>query len=68
VKEEKIAVSGWFETTDIIVYDFIAKYSEKGLNRVFCTDISKDGMAGPALICTRKSSALPDLFFVASEV
>src|SRR5207342_2099699 len=40
VKDEKIAVSGWLETTDIIVYDFIAKYIEKGLNRVFCTDIS----------------------------
>jgi len=68
VKEEKIAVSGWLESTDIIVYDFIAKYNEKGLNRVFCTDISKDGMlAGPALDLYKEIiSRFPDLFFVAS--
>src|SRR5689334_21758856 len=29
VKEEKIAVSGWLETTDIWIYDFIEKYVNK---------------------------------------
>jgi phosphoribosylformimino-5-aminoimidazole carboxamide ribotide isomerase len=68
VKEEKIAVSGWLETTDINVYDFIEKYVEKGLSQVFCTDISKDGMlAGPALDLYREIILrFPDLFFVAS--
>src|SRR5215471_7999376 len=49
VKEEKIAVSGWTETSDVWVYDFIEKYLEKGIQQVFCTDVSKDGLLeGPA--------------------
>src|SRR3954468_4192095 len=50
VKEEKIAVSGWLEKTDIWIYDFIQKYISKGIKQVFCTDVSKDGLlAGPSL-------------------
>src|SRR6267378_3335879 len=49
VKEEKIAVSGWQETTNIWVYDFIEKYFQKGLLQIFCTDVSKDGkLQGPS--------------------
>jgi phosphoribosylformimino-5-aminoimidazole carboxamide ribotide isomerase len=49
VKDEKIAVSGWQETTDIWIYDFIEKYIEKGLRQIFCTDVSKDGLLeGPS--------------------
>ncbi len=50
VKEEKIAVSGWQETSDVWVYDFIQKYMEKGMQQFFCTDVSKDGqLEGPAI-------------------
>lgn len=50
VKEEKIAVSGWIEKTDIWVYDFIEKYREKGVTQLFCTDVAKDGLLqGPAV-------------------
>src|SRR5881275_2666455 len=42
VKEEKIAVSGWLETTDTWIYDFIEAYLQKGIHQVFCTDVSKD--------------------------
>jgi phosphoribosylformimino-5-aminoimidazole carboxamide ribotide isomerase len=50
VKEEKIAVGGWLETTDIWVYDFIQKYIDHGVQQVFCTDVSKDGkLEGPAV-------------------
>jgi len=50
VKNEKIAVSGWQETTDIWIYDFIEKYISKGLKQIFCTDVSKDGLLqGPSL-------------------
>jgi phosphoribosylformimino-5-aminoimidazole carboxamide ribotide isomerase len=50
VKEEKIAVGGWLETTDIWIYDFIQKYVEHGVQQVFCTDVSKDGkLEGPSV-------------------
>src|SRR5690242_7557465 len=50
VKDEKIAVSGWLETTDIWIHDFIESYIQQGIQQVFCTDVSKDGMMqGPAI-------------------
>ncbi|HTS45171.1 MAG TPA: 1-(5-phosphoribosyl)-5-[(5-phosphoribosylamino)methylideneamino]imidazole-4-carboxamide isomerase [Puia sp.] len=68
VKKEKIAVSGWQETTDISVYDFIAKYFEKGVKQIFCTDISKDGLLqGPSVDLYKNIIAkYPSLYFVAS--
>lgn len=49
-KDEKIAVSGWTESTDEWVVDFIQAYQQKGIEYVICTDISKDGMLeGPSL-------------------
>jgi phosphoribosylformimino-5-aminoimidazole carboxamide ribotide isomerase len=49
VKNEKIAIGGWLETTDIWVYDFIEKYIGNGILQVFCTDVSKDGkLEGPS--------------------
>jgi phosphoribosylformimino-5-aminoimidazole carboxamide ribotide isomerase len=50
VKGEKIAVSGWLETTELSVFDFIAEYIKQGLKNVFCTDISRDGLLqGPSI-------------------
>ena len=50
VKNEKIAVGGWLETTDIWIYDFIEKYIEREFSQLFCTDVSKDGkLEGPAV-------------------
>src|SRR6202000_3113957 len=37
VRDEKIAIGGWQETTDRWVYDFIADYMEHGIRQVFCT-------------------------------
>ncbi|MFN3666885.1 MAG: HisA/HisF-related TIM barrel protein, partial [Sediminibacterium sp.] len=49
VKDEKIAVSGWLETTDVWIYDFIEKYMAHGVQQLFCTDVSKDGkLEGPS--------------------
>jgi phosphoribosylformimino-5-aminoimidazole carboxamide ribotide isomerase len=49
VKNEKIAIGGWLETTDIGVYDFIEKYIDQGVQQIFCTDVSKDGkLEGPS--------------------
>jgi len=68
VKGEKIAVSGWLETTDLELLPFIKSYIEKGINKVICTDISKDGMLqGPALELYKKILvAQPELYLIAS--
>ena len=46
---EKIAISGWQEESDLEVIPFIKDYQSKGITDVICTDISKDGMLeGPS--------------------
>lgn len=68
VKNEKIAVGGWLETTDRWIYDFIQEYLEKGVQQIFCTDVSKDGLLqGPALDLYRNIvGKFPELHFIAS--
>src|SRR5882757_2253315 len=68
VKNEKIAVGGWLETTDRWVYDFIQDYVDKGIQQVFCTDVSKDGLLeGPSLDLYRNiMTEFPKLHFIAS--
>jgi phosphoribosylformimino-5-aminoimidazole carboxamide ribotide isomerase len=49
VKDEKIAINGWMETTDIWIYDFIERYLARGIQQIFCTDVHLDGkLQGPA--------------------
>jgi len=46
---EKIAISGWQEDSDLDVIPFIKNYQQKGVTYVICTDIAKDGMLeGPS--------------------
>jgi len=68
VKDEKIAIGGWLETTDRWIYDFIQEYMEKGVRQLFCTDVSKDGLLeGPALeLYTNIVNKFPGLHFIAS--
>lgn len=48
-KNKKVAVSGWLEESTEDLLPFIQQYSEKGVEYVICTDISKDGMLeGPS--------------------
>lgn len=48
-KNEKIAVSGWEEGTDVWVYDFVDTWVEKGVRYVISTDVAKDGLLqGPS--------------------
>lgn len=50
VKEEKIAIAGWTQTTNVSIFDFLRNYLQKGVHQVFCTDVSKDGaLQGPAV-------------------
>ncbi len=68
VKDEKIAVGGWLETTNTWVYDFIRKYMDHGIQQVFCTDVSKDGkLEGPSTMLYKNIIAeFPALQFIAS--
>ena len=68
VKDEKIAVGGWLETTDIDIYDFIESYVQKGVQQIFCTDVSKDGkLQGPSIELYKNIiSKFPLLHFIAS--
>lgn len=68
VKNEKIAVGGWLETTKLDLMPFIKKYIQKGIDKVICTDISKDGMLqGPAIELYRKMLIeQPDMYLIAS--
>lgn len=68
VKDEKIAVGGWIETTDLELMPFIQNYMAKGISKVICTDISKDGMlSGPATDLYKKMLAQePTMYLIAS--
>jgi phosphoribosylformimino-5-aminoimidazole carboxamide ribotide isomerase len=68
VKDEKIAVGGWIETTDLSLIPFIKKFKDKGVDKVICTDISKDGMLQGASneLYKKILDNFPDLYLVAS--
>ena len=68
VKDRKIAIHGWTETTGIEIIDFIQTYTEKGLEQIFCTDVSKDGkLEGPSLeLYGEIVERFPALHFIAS--
>lgn len=68
VFEEKIAIGGWLEKTDLSVYDFMQSYIEKGIDQMFCTDIKKDGkLEGPSIDLYQKIIAtFPSLQLIAS--
>lgn len=67
-KERKIAVSGWTETADTDLFNFLDNYIKKGITKTICTDISKDGMLeGPAIDLYKNIlQRFPDLYLIAS--
>ena len=67
-KNEKIAVSGWEEGTELWVYDFVDNYVEKGVNYVISTDVAKDGLLqGPSFELYRNlQDRAPSLNIIAS--
>jgi len=68
VLEEKIAIGGWLEKTDISVFDFMKSYIDKGVKQIFCTDIKKDGkLQGPSIELYQKIiEQFPNLHLIAS--
>ena len=65
---EKIAVSGWLEESDLELIPFVKAYQQKGVSYVICTDISKDGMLqGPSFdLYKRMLSEIEDVKLIAS--
>ena len=68
VRNGYVSVNGWKEDSRQALLPFLRSYIEKGVRKVLCTDISRDGtLAGPSLQLYREVlDAFPDLFLIAS--
>lgn len=67
VKNEKVCINGWQETSDIWITDFLKEYTELGIKNIFCTDVSKDGMLqGPAIELYEKIKSELEIDLIAS--
>ena len=68
VKDGKIAVSGWQETSELDLFDFLKDYTAEGIQYVICTDVSKDGMLQGTALDLYKDilNAFPGLKLIAS--
>ncbi len=66
VRDGKIAVNGWLESTDLTIGELVGRLS--GLTQAICTEISRDGtFEGPDTGLYRGlMSAWPDVVFTAS--
>jgi len=68
VRDEKLAISGWLEQTEIDLFDFLEEMTGAGVRQVFCTDIGRDGLlTGPSTALYRRVLAqFPGLSLIAS--
>lgn len=68
LRDGYVATHGWQEKSDLHWRNFLDSYYEKGLRKVICTDIQRDGnLEGPALSLYRDIlSTFPDLHLIAS--
>jgi phosphoribosylformimino-5-aminoimidazole carboxamide ribotide isomerase len=68
VRDEKIAVGGWLENSDISLFSFLETYISEGITHCICTDISKDGLLQGAsnALYTQVLEQFPNLNLVAS--
>lgn len=68
LKDGKMAYGGWLETSDTSIDSFLQPMLDRGLNRILCTDISRDGtLEGPNLLLYQQLQATyPSIDFIAS--
>ena len=68
VKDGKIAVGGWLESSEQELMPFIADYRAKGIAKVIVTDIARDGMLqGPSTALYEEIlQKTPDICLIAS--
>lgn len=67
-KDGKIAVSGWKESSELELFDFLKDYVKKGVQYTISTDVSKDGLLQGSAVDTYQQirEELPELKLIAS--
>ena len=68
VKDNRIAVNGWLEEGPQELMPFLTDYTQEGVNKVLCTDISRDGMLqGPSIeLYKQVMQQFPSMHLIAS--
>ncbi len=68
VRAGKVSINGWKEDSRLELIPFLKKYIDRGVSRVLCTEISRDGtLEGPATgLYRRVLEAFPGLHLIAS--
>jgi len=68
VRNLVVAIKGWQEDSELTINDLLKQYQPQGIQKVICTDISKDGgMKGPSFeLYQQLMTDFPDLKFIAS--
>lgn len=68
VRQGRISINGWKEDSTEDLLPFLRRYIDAGVNKVLCTEISKDGtLAGPAISLYKDvMKAYPQLHLIAS--
>ena len=68
VKDNRISVSGWLEEGPQELIPFLTDYTQEGVSKVLCTDISRDGMLqGPSIeLYKQVMQRFPTMHLIAS--
>jgi phosphoribosylformimino-5-aminoimidazole carboxamide ribotide isomerase len=68
VKDNRISVNGWKEESQQELLPFLDGYTQEGIRKVLCTDISRDGMLqGPSIDLYKQiMTQFPDMHLIAS--
>ena len=68
VKDNRISVNGWKEESQQELLPFLDGYTQEGIRKVLCTDISRDGMLqGPSIDLYKQIlGQFPDMHLIAS--
>lgn len=68
VRDGRIAINGWKKDSELELLHFLNHYVKRGIRKVLCTDISRDGtLTGPAIPLYKDiMAAFPDLHLIAS--
>ncbi len=68
IKDNKISVNGWKEDSQQELIPFLSSYTQEGVCKVLCTDISRDGMLqGPSIELYKQVLAqFPEMHLIAS--
>ena len=67
VRDRKVSIKGWTETSDTEINDFVSKLEKLGLERIIVTDISKDGsLQGPNVELIKEIMSTTDMKMILS--